>query len=45
MNKFTALTDFTRYLIDSEMLSNADMIKVLDLAQDFIENKRESNDE
>jgi hypothetical protein len=44
MNKPKVISDFTRYLINSNKLSDADLYKILDLAQDFIyEMEKEEN--
>ena len=45
MNNYTTLVELGRFLMKSNKISDAETLKVLDLIEEFISKKKESNDE
>ena len=44
MNKHEFLADFMQHLIDSEILTARDTLKVLNLSEEFVNNIKEKNE-
>ena len=44
MSNPKTVSDFTRYLINSRKLSDADLYKIIDLAQEFLNETKEEKE-